>query len=282
MKKFIFIVILVLFMNKQAFARVRVVTTTFMLSSIVKQIGGVYVDTAYLIPVGSNPHIFSPRPKSLMKLEKADIFIGVGFGFEFWLASIRDFLKNKDVVFLSNFYKNPIDKTVIGVSVIANPHIWLDLNFMGSKAVYIIAKKLCAFDAQHCKFFLKNAHTLSNRIEQIRNMYIKTMSYYKNCCFVDIKPAFEYLLKSIGTRSCCVLIKKGNEEPKIGDIKKAINSCRCPHGVVLYVTNSQLAKMIAEKLHYSIVDLHPLGDKKLDTYPKLMLYNLHKLQKILE
>ena len=282
MKKVFAAFLFLFFINGVAFANVNVVTTTFLLSSLTKQIGGEYVNCSYLIDVGSNPHIFSPRPKSLMKLAKADLFIGVGFGFEFWIASVREFLKNKDVIFLSDYYKNPIDKRVIGNSTIANPHIWLDLNFMGNVAVFKIADRLCSIDSLHCKYFKYNAAILSNRIRHIKYTYEKTLAKYEKYCFVDIKPAFEYLLKSVNVKSCCVLVKKGSEEPSIGDIRDAVDKCRCKHGVVLYISNSQLATMIAEKLGYVAVSLNPLGDKlKLNTYTKLLMYDLHKLKEAL-
>jgi len=283
MKKVFVVVAFLFFVNGAAFAKVNVVTTTFLLSSLTKQIGGKYVDCAYLIDVGSNPHIFSPKPKSLLKLEKADLFIGVGFGFEFWIASVREFIKNKDIIFLSDYYKNPIDKRIIGNSTIANPHIWLDLNFMGNVAVFKIANRLCSIDSFHCKYFKHNALVLSNKIKQIKYLYEKTLHKYEKYCFVDIKPAFEYLLKSVNVHSCCVLVKKGSEEPTIGDIKDAVNRCRCKHGVVLYISDSQLATMIAEKLGYTAVSLNPLGNKrKLNTYVKLLMYDLRKLKEALQ
>ncbi len=283
MKKVFAAFLFLLFINGAAFAKVNVTTTTFLLSSLTKQIGGRYVDSSYLIDSGANPHIFSPKPKSLMKLEKADLFIGIGFGFEFWIASVREFLKNKDVMFLSDYYKNPIDKRVIGNSTIANPHIWLDLNFMSNVAVFKIADKLCSIDSLHCKYFKYNAAVLSNRIRHIKYLYEKTLAKYEKYCFVDVKPAFEYLLKSVNVKSCCVLVKKGSEEPSIGDIRDAVDKCRCKHGVVLYISNSQLATMIAEKLGYAAVSLNPLGDKlKLNTYDKLLMYDLHKLKEALK
>ncbi len=283
MKKIMFVIAFTLCFNKFALAKVNVVTTTFILSSIVQQIGRQYVDSTYLIPTGANPHIFSPKPRSLLKLLKANLFVGIGYGFEFWLPSIREFLKNKNVLFLSTYYHSPIDSTMIDNKEIANPHIWLDLKFMGNIAVYKIANQLCKIDKNHCSYFQENARLLSNQIKKIRSLYIKTLHRYKKYCFLDIKPAFEYLLRSIGMHSCCVLIKKGNEEPTISNIKEAFINCKCKKGVILYISNMQLATMMAEKLHFSKAMLNPLGNKTyLNTYYKLMIYNLTQLNQALK
>lgn len=273
----------ILIFNICALAKTRVVTTTFMLSSIVKQIGGEYVDSSYLIPSGSNPHVFSPRPRSLMRLAKADLFVGVGFGFEFWIDNVKDLLKGKPTIFLSDYYKHPIDATVINNKIVANPHIWLDLQFMGTTAIYKIRDKLCSLDAQHCRYFKENTEMLSKKITHIRDRYIYEFKALKNYCFVDIKPAFEYLLRSVGQQSCSVLIKKGNQEPKISDIVQAVNRCRCSNGFVLYISDRQLARMIADKLSYSTVNLNPLGSpKEIKSYTKLLLYNLNQFEKALK
>ncbi len=280
LRVFIVSIFALLVFNISASAKIHVVTTTFILSSIVKQIGGRYVDSSYLIPSGSNPHVFSPRPKSLMRLAKADLFVGVGFGFEFWIDKVGDLLKNKEVLFLSDYYKHPIDAKIIDNKIVANPHIWLDLQFMANNAIYKINDKLCSLDVQHCSYFKENTEKLNKEIMDIRDRYISTLKSLKNCCFVDIKPAFEYLLKSVGQHSCSVLIKKGNEEPKISDIKQTVDRCRCSKGLVLYISNYQLARMIADKLNYSIVNLNPLGSPKdINSYPKLLLYNLNQIEK---
>ncbi len=283
MKRAVISFFLIFFITNCAFAKSSVVTTTFILSSIVKQVGGRYVDVSYLVPSASNPHIFSPKPRSLIKLANADLFIGVGYGFEFWINSVKSFLNPDKIMLLSNYYKNPLDRVVVGNNVIANPHIWLDLRFMGDVAVYKIADKLCLLDKEHCAYFRKNALKLHNDIDSIRKKYIQTLSGLKNVCFLDIKPAFEYLLRSVNLHSCCVLVKKGNEEPGIGDIKEAIEKCTCRKGLVLYISDIQLATMMADKLKFRLVNLNPLGDpNNLNTYTKLLLYNLKQLQKAVE
>jgi ABC-type Zn uptake system ZnuABC Zn-binding protein ZnuA len=280
-KKLVFVLLFVFIFNVEAFSKVRVVTTTFILSSIVKQIGGECVDVAYLIPSGANPHIFSPKPKSLIALSKADMFVGVGFGFEFWLNNVEDVLRNKKVLMLSDYYKEPLDQKMFRGSVIANPHIWLDLNFMSKTAAFKISDSLCELDNTNCDYYKKSADAFSKEIEKIKKDYILEFEKLKNVCFMDVKPAFEYLLRSVSKKSCYVLIKKGNKEPRIGDIKKAILKCNCKRGIVLYISNIQIANMMAEKLKFKAVALNPLGEPKtLNTYRKLLIYNLNQINKV--
>ncbi len=279
MKSLILSFVLIFVFSLNSFAKIRVVTTTFIISSIVKQVGGEYVDADYLIPSGANPHIFSPKPRSLSKLLSCDMYVGVGYGFEFWINRFENILNKKNVLMMSDYYKHPMDFRMVGGKETANPHIWLDLDFMADIFVFKIADGLCGLDRNHCEYFQKNAKNLSKDVKHIKIRYIKAFKGINDCCFLDIKPAFEYFLKSIGIRTCYVLIKKGNKEPKIRDISNAVKKCKCKHGVVVYINSIQVADMISQKLGYVSVMLNSLGSpKKLNSYTKLILYNLNKIE----
>ncbi len=279
MKRVLLALFFVAIFSINAISCVKITTTTFILSSIVKQIGKEFVDVSYLIPNGSNPHIFSPKPKSLVKLSKSDMFVGVGYGFEFWLDRIKYMLKDKDVLMMSDLYKTPLDKAVVNGKVVANPHIWLDMDFVGNEFVFALSDRLCRLDSLHCSYFKKNAKEFSRNVEDIKNSYINEFDKLKGYCFLDIKPALEYLLKSAQVKSCYVLIKKGNKEPKIRDMIEAVKHCQCKKGFVLYINNLQLAKTMSNKLNFTAVEMNPLGDvKNINSYQKLLIYNLHQIK----
>ncbi len=263
-------------------ARVFVVTSTYILSVIVKEIGSDSVSVDYIIPASTNPHLFSPRPRALLKLAGADLFVGVGFGFEFWMDRVRELLRGKQILMLGNYYKHPLQVRVMAKGRIANPHIWLDMDFMSRVAFRKIAGKLCSLDRAHCSLFFKNADELSERVKEIEKRYREFFKNLKDFCFVDIKPAFEYLLKSSGVSSCCVLIESGSGEPTVGSMKRLFERCRCRHGLVMYVSDSRIARMIASRLGYKSVELNPLGAPEITpTYESLLIMNLKRIKSAL-
>jgi len=268
-----------------SFAKLNVSTSIFILSTIVKQIGKNKVDVSYVIPEGANPHLFSPRPRDLINFKDADLFIGVGYGFEFWFRRIAYLRKGKLSIFLSEWYKNPIDEIKVGNLKLANPHIWLDLDFMRNVGIPHIADTLCKLDKKDCGLFRKNAAIVEKELENVIAGYKGFVKSTKGFCIVDVKPAFEYLFKSIGKPTCGVVIKRGNEMPKVGDIRDVIEHCRCKRGIVVYVNNIQTAKSIAQVLGYRVLRLNPLGDPKdarESSYIKLLNYNLSLLNSALE
>ncbi len=276
----VFIVIIVGDFN--CFAKIKVTTSIFILSTLVKQIGGNKVTVSYVIPPSTNPHLFSPTPRDLLNFKNADLFIGIGYGFEFWLKRVSYLRTGKRSILLSDFYKNPIDEVKVGGEVFANPHIWLDMEFMGNVAIPKITQALCQLDKRDCQYFRFNMHILEKRLRRIEIAYKQYAMKFKKLCFVDVKPAFEYLLKSIGRKSCGIVVNRGNQMPRMGDIKKLVKNCTCNKGLVIYISNANAAGSIAELLGYKPVQLNPLGNPenpKENTYIKLLRYDLLQLEK---
>ena len=285
MKRLCLAVIFVIVFANVSFAKLNVSTSIFILSTIVKQIGKDRVNVSYVIPSSANPHLFSPRPRDLINFKNADLFLGVGYGFEFWFKRISYLRSGKTNIFLSDWYKNPIDEANVGSVELANPHIWLDLDFMKKIGIPNIAEALCRLDRVDCDFFKKNALSMENELGKVIDGYKEFAKRAKDFCVVDVKPAFEYLFRSIGKPTCGVVIKRGNEMPTVGDVRDTIEHCRCKRGIVVYIDNPQTAKSIAEVLNYKIVRLNPLGDPedtKEDTYIRLLNYNLSLLNKALK
>lgn len=151
--------IFITLLTQNAFAKPLVVTSTFILSSLVNEISQGKVNTAFIVPENENPHLFNPTPKDIQKLKRANLFIGVGYdGFEFWFNKVKNNIKGK-ILMLSDNYQNPIDKKTISNEILANPHIWLDMDFMKNTGVFEIANRLCSIDKTNCpilKTMLKN------------------------------------------------------------------------------------------------------------------------------
>ncbi len=283
-KLYLPLIFTLLFVNV-SFAKLNVNTSIFILSTIVKQIGGDRVDVSYVIPPSANPHLFSPRPKDLANFKNADIFIGVGYGFEFWFKRIAYLRNGKKNLFLSSFYKNPIDVVKIGKEVLANPHIWLDLRFMIKTGIPKITLTMCGLDESDCPFFESNESKLLKELKNIEMNYKNLAVKMKRLCIVDVKPAFEYFFRSIGKPTCGVLAKRGNEMPKVGDIKFIIRHCRCKKGIVVYLNNPYTAKSIADALKYKPVRLNPLGDptkQDENTYVNLLKHNFVLLKRFVK
>jgi len=279
MRKVLLSILFIIAFAQITFAKPLVVTSTYILSSLVNQIAQNKVDTAFIVPENANPHFFNPTPKDIQELAKSNLFIGVGYGFEFWFDKVKNDIKGKTLI-LSDYYKNPIDKKTLSDKIIANPHIWLDMDFVKNTAVYVIADNLCKIDNKNCYFFMNNAKHLSQEISHIQNDY-KNLFKNKKICIVEVDPAFDYFLRSLKEQPCARLLKEGSGELTLASLKQ-LNNCKCTKGIVIYAFRVKQAKAIALEKHYIDVYLSPLGNSKnnrLNSYTKLLIYNLETLKK---
>src|SRR6266536_2113679 len=122
-----------------ASAAVRVVATTADLAALAAAIGGDLVEVQTIVPPGSDPEAFEPRPGDLDKVRHADILVRVGLGYDYWLdrliGQIADWrLMRGGEAYVDASAGIPLLE-IRGQSVVnegghahgvANPHYWLD------------------------------------------------------------------------------------------------------------------------------------------------------------
>ncbi len=78
--------------------KIKVVATIFPNYDFTKQIGKDKVDVVKLLPPGVEAHGFEPRPKDVVTINKADVFVYTGEYMEPWAEDILDGVTNKELV----------------------------------------------------------------------------------------------------------------------------------------------------------------------------------------
>jgi len=118
---------------------VRVLATTPDMAALVMAVGGELVTVEAIVPPGTDPEAFEPRPADLDRVRHAALLVRVGLGYDFWLDKLINQAGEKRLMRGSEGY---VDASVgiplleiRGQSVVneaghahgvANPHYWLD------------------------------------------------------------------------------------------------------------------------------------------------------------
>ena len=68
--------------------RLKILATNSLLADVVSQIGGEKIVLEVLLPLGSDPHTFSPTPQDAVKISNADIVFANGAGLEEFLRPL--------------------------------------------------------------------------------------------------------------------------------------------------------------------------------------------------
>ena len=122
-----------------ASAATRVVATTADLAVLAVAIGENLVEVETVVPPGSDPEAFEPRPGDLDKVRHADILVRVGLGYDYWLDRLIGQVADRRLMRGGEAYVDasagiPLLE-IRGQSVVnegghahgvANPHYWLD------------------------------------------------------------------------------------------------------------------------------------------------------------
>jgi ABC-type Zn uptake system ZnuABC Zn-binding protein ZnuA len=119
----------------------RVVATVSPLADLVAQVGGERVEVRSLVPAGSDAHTYAPRPGDARRIERADLYVGIGLALnDDALQLARTNLRPEArLVLLGEEHLDatafvfdhavgertdlPVDATGLG----PNPHVWTSL-----------------------------------------------------------------------------------------------------------------------------------------------------------
>jgi manganese/iron transport system substrate-binding protein len=140
--------------------RLRVLATTSIVADVVQRVGGDYIDLTTLMPVGTDPHEYLPRPQDAAAIADADIVFVNGAGLE---ESLQPILESagaaEDVVEVSNGVK------ILSLSGAKgnDPHTWMDPN---NVLIWVenIAAALSTADPGHVTSYEANASAYSGSL----------------------------------------------------------------------------------------------------------------------
>ncbi len=135
--------------------RLQVLATTSIVADVVEQVGGDYVEVTTLLPLGTDPHTFEPRPQDAAAIADAAILFANGAGLEEFLQPLLESAGATDKLVevsarieLLAFEEEHLEG--------GDPHTWMDPNNVILWAENIAAA-LSAADPEHAADYQANA-----------------------------------------------------------------------------------------------------------------------------
>ena len=183
--------------EKQTNGKLNVVTTTTMITDLVKNIGGEHINLKGLMGSGVDPHLYKASEGDVTKLSNADIIFYNGLHLEGKLVEVFEKMKNKKTIAIAD----ALDKsTLIGSDYFASnydPHIWFDVTYWIQASQFIVKKlseaipeQKTAFEANGAKY-IEELNTLKTKIETTINTLPKEQRI-----LVTAHDAFNYFGKA--------------------------------------------------------------------------------------
>ena len=179
--------------------KVKITTTTTMLTDLVKTIGGDKVEVTGLMGEGVDPHLYSASARDIEKLANADIIIYGGLHLEGKMTEIFDKLShyNKNILNLGN----KLDKSKIHLveENTPDPHVWFntDLWLLEAEAV---AAKLSDADPENKEYYMSNLESYKKEINDLTGYIVRRINEIPESkrVLITAHDAFGYFAKQFG------------------------------------------------------------------------------------
>ena len=205
-KTLLLIVITILLFNcknntKQENGKLNIVTTTTMITDLVKNIGGDLVNVQGLMGSGVDPHLYKASEGDVTKLVNADIIFYNGLHLEGKLVEVFEKMgsKTKTPIALGDV----LDKSqLIGSDYFASnydPHVWFNIAFFkqfAKKVTAVLSEK----DPENAVYFIKNETQFLRKLDELQakvKTNIATLPKEKRI-LVTAHDAFNYFGKNYG------------------------------------------------------------------------------------
>lgn len=177
----------------QAQAAIQAVAAESSYGSMVKSIGGDHVDVVSLLDSPDvNPHAFRADPKIVRNLERADLVVLNGLGFDGWLEPL---LKSTD-----NAERQVIRASEAGSHMIMadeNPHLFYSPQIMLATASRV-AKALETIDPGNADDYRDNLGAFQQSLLPIYGAVQQLIADHPNLSVTATVPVYSYMISLLG------------------------------------------------------------------------------------
>ncbi|NOT37000.1 MAG: zinc ABC transporter solute-binding protein [Saprospiraceae bacterium] len=152
--------------------KIKVLSTASMWHDMCKVISGDLVDCDFIVPIGSDPHLYEPTPADLIKVNQANAILINGLTFEGWLTKLIENSGTKaKQIFITKGIK-PIESSVYHNAT--DPHAWMDVEnaIIYAENIYLTLTDL---DPRHKDEYHFNFQLYKKELQDLNQHIINTV-----------------------------------------------------------------------------------------------------------
>jgi manganese/zinc/iron transport system substrate-binding protein len=220
--------------------KLKVTSTTSMVTDLVKNIGGTHVEAQGLMGPGVDPHLYKATARDTLKLQSADIVFYSGLLLEGKMQDLFTQMKSKK----KHVYAvtDPLTKAqllTMAPSGHPDPHVWFDVQ-LWSKCIAAVRDGLTAADPAHKADFAKNAEAYEKQLEQVHSWALQKVSELpkEKRILVTSHDAFNYFGRAyafevIGLQGVSTVTEAG-----LADMAKLVDLVKAKHIKAVFIESS--------------------------------------------
>ncbi len=241
----------------------------------VRKIGGALVNVSILVPAGSDPHTYEPKPRQMVELSKSKLYFAVGVDFEkAWLQKIAATHSGMRIIRTDEgITKIPMtdrhrhegadskqDKKAEPHDGGPDPHVWLAPALVKIQAGHIL-KALIEADPRNRPLYAANHDAFLKELDALDGELRALFSGRKGSKFMVFHPSWGYFAGAYGLEQVPVEVE--GKEPKAAQLQSLIRRAK-EEGVKVVFVQPQFsvksAEMVAREIGGQVVRVDPLAE----------------------
>jgi zinc transport system substrate-binding protein len=268
-------------------------------------IGQEKIDATLLVPIGVEPHDWEPTIKDVQQMQKSDLIIINGIGFENWVDDLRE-----------NGFQGIIVDTSNGIVILeseddhesgdhesgdhesgdhesgdhesgdhesGDPHIWLN-PVHAKKQVENIAIAFSNSDPENAEFYHKNAIKYTAQLDLLDTKIRNELSNCNND-FIAFHDSFSYFANEYDLNQHTIIATNDSHgEVTAKTLQNIISTARELNIKIIFseeTVNTKTSQIIANEIGGKVLVLSPLEIVSADNYISKMSQNLENLKEAL-
>lgn len=245
-----------------------------------KNIGGDKIISESIVPIGGDPHTYTPKPSDVELVSSADLILINGLTFEGWITELIENSGTKAKVVLITEGIEPITSQKYRNA--ADPHAWMDAS-NGVQYVYNIAAGLAAVDKKNALYYADNGAKYSAEIKKV-DTYIKQQIATiptSQRILITSHDAFQYYGRAYGIALNAIMGISTESEAQSKDVQRVvevIKKNKVPAVFIESTINPKMLQQIASDTGAKIggelfADSVGDADSEAPTYIKMLTHN---------
>ena len=255
--------------------RLQIISSFYPLHEFSQIIGQEKVDAILLVPIGVEPHDWEPTIKDVQQMQKSDLIIINGIGFENWVDSLHENNYQGKIIDTSN--KVPI-KNLDDNS--KDPHIWLNPVTVKIQ-VQNIANAFSDSDPENQQYYQSNA---AKYIEQLDLLDVKIRNELSQCNndFIAFHDAFSYFADEYDLNQHTIISPNNSHgEATARTLENVISTANTLNIKVIFseeAVDPKTSEIIANEIGGKVLILSPIEVASDGNYISKMTENLKNLK----
>ncbi|MEK7165511.1 MAG: zinc ABC transporter substrate-binding protein [Patescibacteria group bacterium] len=244
-------------LSQRTVGKIRIVTTFYPLGEFARHITKERGEVTVITPVGSEPHDFEPTQKDLISIQKSQVFVYNGAGFEPWVSKVVGQGLTQGIMVVDSSFGLELSEANVGVY---DPHIWLDPVYAQKQVDNILAGVIQADPINRIEYE-NNAQSYKNELAKLDSEFRLTLA---NCIeqeFVTSHAAFTYLAKRYNLIMVPIAGFSPDSEPstqKLTEIVQFVKEKKLKAIFFETLVSPKLTETIATEVGVQTLVLNPL------------------------